>query len=258
MARSEIEVNQFVSRYPSDQSPSRSYRISRRGFIAAILSLGVNAATPQVLDPGANLNTFPVQQNEEARTVSPDHIDVPPARTVAIPTLTPISPTSTSTPTPTMEPTPEPATKIIPNPFIGIRNGNPNRMGDVSKLGMDIVRVNGEALDLSCNSASTEQIKSAIHAAEKQHLEIVYIFHPHELRTPEQTKAQLQPIYQSVGNYDNFILELGNEENDPRYWKNGNLKQFSQFLKDTSDIAWSLYPGAKLMIGALSDPTRYG
>lgn len=145
---------------------------------------------------------------------------------------------------------------------IGIRNDDSRLMDTAVQMGMGIVRINGENYNLSSSdvmeSKDTAYIKEALQEAKKRNLKILYLFHPHQLESRETIRDRLQSFFDTMGNYNNHAIELGNEPNDPKYWEKGDLKTFVEFLKVASEEAWNINPNAKLLIGALSYTPQTG
>ena len=141
--------------------------------------------------------------------------------------------------------------------FVGIRVNSPEGVENAAQLGAKSVRINGEGYNLSnptkSSESEVENVKKTIKKAKENNLEMLYVYHPTQLLSREEIQNQLKAIYNEVGDYPKFTLELGNEFNSPYFWKDGNLDTFSEFVKVATDTVWKMHPDAKMALGALDD-----
>lgn len=137
--------------------------------------------------------------------------------------------------------------------YLGIRNDELSLMKDLTDLGVSKVRI-------VCNNdnPTTEQkIQSCIKEATRLGLNVLCTYNPSKMPDVSHIRQHMQEMLR----VPNITIELGNEPDETTngYWEDygktgGSFESFAKFVKTSIDIARSIKPDVKIIIGASSKP----
>ena len=130
-----------------------------------------------------------------------------------------------------------PAAEILPppNPHLGIRNDIVEIMEWVPRLGATSIRIDGGMSETLAGELKDYKVRSLLNKAKKMDLNVLYVFNPQGLLTPEEIERRLETILTSGAK---ITVELGNEPDvevidksglDIDYWR-GDMTSFAQFI----------------------------
>lgn len=141
-----------------------------------------------------------------------------------------------------------------PNPHLGIRNDIVEIMEWVPRLGTNSIRIDGGMSETMAGNLKDYKVRRLLSKAKEMNLNVLYVFNPQWLLTPEETVRRLEAILTSGAK---VTLELGNEPDvevidrngtSIDYWR-GNMASFAQFVATSLQTINKLEASEKISAG---------
>jgi hypothetical protein len=146
-----------------------------------------------------------------------------------------------------------PVKEMPRSPYLGIRCNDKELIKELKDLGVSKVRI------VCNNDDPTEEtkIQDTMKEASRLGLNILCTYNPSFTPSPDHIRAHFQEMLR----VPNITLEIGNEPDETThgYWedynkKGGSFESFAKFVKTSINIARSIKPDVKIIIGALAKP----